>query len=238
MSMSQATGTSTALSDVSAASALARLRLLQLASQALPTGAFAYSCGLETAHAQGYLTTLEQCTDFLSSLMQSTLTYLELPLFRRMRVAVRAEDWPQLSWLSAYLLANRESKEFREQDGQMARALLRVLCALHPKATLPAQPQTFCEALALASCLFNLSDDDAELLVVYSWLEQQVSALCRLVPLGPIAGQKLLNGVLVHAPDVLAQSALVSDEEIGASSPGLAIFSSLHETQYTRIFRS
>jgi urease accessory protein len=224
--------------SVRAASALGRLRLLQLSSQALPTGAFAYSCGLETAHDLGYLSTLEQCTEFLSSLMYSALAQLELPIFKRMRAAVQAEDAAQLTWLSAYLLANRESMELREQDGQMARALRRVLSALHPHATLPKDPQTFSEMLAHASCLFEITDDDADLLVVYTWLEQQVSALCRLIPLGPTAGQTLLNGVLVHAPRVLAQSAHVLDDDIGASSPSLAIFSSLHETQYTRIFRS
>ncbi len=220
------------------ASVLGRLRLLQLSSQALPTGAFAYSCGLETAHALGYLTTLDQCTEFLVSLMHSALPHLELPLFRRMRAAVLAQDEAQLTWLSAYLLANRESMELREQDGQMARALRRVLCALHPHAILPQEPQTFSEMLALASCLFELTQEDADLLLVYTWLEQQVSALCRLVPLGPIAGQTLLSGVLVHAPQVLVQSAGIADDEIGASSPSLAIWSSLHETQYTRIFRS
>jgi urease accessory protein len=30
----------------------------------------------------------------------------------------------------------------------------------------------------------------------------------------------------------------LQDEEIGAANPALAIASSLHETQYTRLFRS
>jgi urease accessory protein len=62
--------------------------------------------------------------------------------------------------------------------------------------------------------------------------------LCRLVPLGPLAGQRLFHRVLERVPDVLVQAFSVASDEIGASAPRLSIASCLHETQYTRIFRS
>jgi urease accessory protein len=39
-------------------------------------------------------------------------------------------------------------------------------------------------------------------------------------------------------PTAVANAAALRDDEIGASLPGLAIASALHETQYTRLFRS
>lgn len=216
----------------------AGLRLLQLASQTLPTGAFAYSSGLETVHHFGHLEDGDECVAFLSGLMETVVLRLELPLFLRLRAAALEGDFDRVEALSAYLLANRETMELRDQERQMARALHRVLEALHPRACETWHPQTFSEALAVASCLFQLGDADAQLLLVYTWLEQQLSALSRLIPLGPIASQKVLDRVLGHAPAVIEQSAQITDDEIGASAPSLAIFSSLHETQYTRIFRS
>jgi urease accessory protein len=39
-------------------------------------------------------------------------------------------------------------------------------------------------------------------------------------------------------PAVVGKALSIGDDEIGASSPALAIASARHETQYTRLFRS
>jgi len=39
-------------------------------------------------------------------------------------------------------------------------------------------------------------------------------------------------------PDAIDMAMSIGDDDIGASTPALAIASSLHETQYTRLFRS
>lgn len=214
------------------------LRLLQLASQALPTGAFAYSNGLESLHQMGHLKDDAQCTDYLNSLMDAAVVHLELPLFLRMRQALLTQDFEKAAQHSAYLLASRETMELQEQERQMGRALCRVLRELHPSRCGAWDPQTFSESLAFASVLYELSDDDAALLLLYTWLEQQVSALCRLIPLGPLAGQRVIDAALTHAPRAISRGIALLDDEIGAASPHLALASALHETQYTRIFRS
>jgi urease accessory protein len=216
----------------------ARLRLLQLASQALPTGAFAYSSGLESLYGLGHLRDETRCQSYLNSLMDNVVVHLELPLFCKMRRALVHGDFLAATELSDYLLASRESMEMQEQERQMGRALRRTLVDLRPSACEGWQPGTFLEALAHASNIFGLSDEDAQELVVYTWLEQHISALCRIVPLGPLAGQRVLDGVLTHAPYAIMQARNLGDDEIGASAPQLALASALHETQYTRIFRS
>lgn len=214
------------------------LRLLQLASQALPTGAFAYSNGLESLHQLGHLQNDRQCIDYLNSFMDTALVHLELPLFLRMRQALETADFEKAAQLSAYLLASRETMELQEQEQQMGRALCRVLRDLHPERCGAWQPQSFAESLAFASVIYALSDDDAALLLLYTWLEQQVSALCRLIPLGPLAGQRVIDAALLHAPQAIERGIAILDEDIGAAAPHLALASALHETQYTRIFRS
>ena len=80
----------------------------------------------------------------------------------------------------------------------------------------------------------------SELLLGYSWswLENQVSAVVKIIPLGQTQGQQLLHKLLELVPDIIKQSMLLEEFDIGRSQPALAIASSLHETQYTRIFRS
>jgi urease accessory protein len=216
-----------------------QVRLLQLASQALPTGAYAYSSGLEALLESQLLHGEEECANYLSTLMESVVTHLELPLFLRMFDAAQTADHGSLHRASQFLLASRESREFQEQEQQMARALWRVLLELHPEACATHHaPQTFSESLALAAQFYGLLRDEAAVLLVYSWVEPQVSALSRLIPLGPIGGQRLLNAVLQRVPSVIEGAVQVKDAEIGASAPRLALASCLHETQYTRIFRS
>jgi len=76
-----------------------------------------------------------------------------------------------------------------------------------------------------------------EALVAYawSWLENQVMAAVKCVPLGQSAGQKILL-TLGARLDAIADAAQAGEPLNFA--PGLAVLSSRHETQYSRLFRS
>jgi len=58
------------------------------------------------------------------------------------------------------------------------------------------------------------------------------------VPFGQQAAQTLLRDLGEALPAVLDQALSLSDEQLGGGLPLLAIASSRHETQYTRLFRS
>lgn len=223
-----------------ALSALAvQARLLQLASQALPTGAFAYSSGLEAAHAYGLVTSEIDGLRFLEGLLLASPTHLELPLLLRMYDALGAGRPSEAARFSQILLASRESREFQEQDGQMGRALDRVLWAIAPTACDEARPsRTFLEALARAALHYGLGREETALLGLYTWIEQHTTALARLVLLGPLASQRVVDALLGLVPSAIARALAVPDDDIGFGCPTLALLSAWHETQYTRIFRS
>lgn len=214
-------------------------RLLQLASQSLPTGAFAYSSGLEAAHARGIVTTEADGLRFLEGLLMATPTHLELPLLLRMYDALGAGRPDEAVRYSDQLLASRESREFQEQDGQMGRALGRVLGTIAPGACDPDHPpRTFLEALARAAQYYGLGREETALLGLYTWVEQHTTALARLLPLGPLASQRVVDALLELVPTAIARALAVQDDDIGFGCPGLALLSAWHETQYTRVFRS
>ena len=63
-------------------------------------------------------------------------------------------------------------------------------------------------------------------------------AAVKIIPLGQTQGQQVLQRLIPRIPELLESAVQLRDEDIGASNPALAIASSRHETQYTRLFRS
>jgi urease accessory protein len=73
---------------------------------------------------------------------------------------------------------------------------------------------------------------------LWAWTENQVAAAIKLVPLGQVAGQRILSSALHSIPGLVSIGLSLTEEDIGSLAPGLAIASALHEIQYTRLFRS
>jgi urease accessory protein len=60
----------------------------------------------------------------------------------------------------------------------------------------------------------------------------------KLVPLGQSAGQRVLARLVALLPSVADAALQTGEEGLSNFSPALAIASSRHESQYTRLFRS
>ena len=71
-----------------------------------------------------------------------------------------------------------------------------------------------------------------------SWLENQVLAAIKVLPMGQVAGQRLLHALGARIPQVVARARIQADDDIASFAPGLALASAFHETQYSRLFRS
>jgi urease accessory protein len=99
-------------------------------------------------------------------------------------------------------------------------------------------PITLPAAFALAARGFEVPVAAALAAYVWSWLENQLLAAVKLVPLGQVAGQRLLAVLGATIPAVVAAAAAIRDDDIVTFAPGLALASSRHERQYTRLFRS
>jgi urease accessory protein len=91
---------------------------------------------------------------------------------------------------------------------------------------------------ALAAIRFELPPGSTLLGFAFSWAENQVGALSRLVPLGQLSAQRVLSTVGAAIPAAVEKSRALPDGALGATLPGLALASALHETQYTRLFKS
>ena len=212
-------------------------RLLQLSSPALPVGAFAYSQGLESAVALGWIADESSASAWLVGTLHHGIARLDVPVLARLHRAVAAEDSVAFSRWCDLLLASRESRERREEDVEMARALGRLLTD-QGVARCEGEDLPFAAAFAQGAVAFDIPLDESLIGFTFSWAEGQVGALCRLGELGQLAAQRVLATVGEVIPSAVSRAKSLPDAEIGACLPGLALGAALHETQYSRLFKS
>jgi urease accessory protein len=220
---------------------LGLLRLLQLASPALPIGAFAYSQGLEEASLRGWVSDEASAASWIDGIITEVLPRLDLPVFAELYAAWAGNDVERVRFLSQFLHACRESAELGAEDRHLGAALARVLHGLGVVAAEPwiAEPDaTFAALFSLAAVTYQVPLRSAALGFLFTWLENQVAATTRLLPVGHIAAQRMLSQVLGHLPDAVTRGLSTPFAEAGFLAPRLAIASALHETTYSRLFRS
>ena len=217
------------------------LRLLQLASPALPIGAFAYSQGLEQATLQGWVTDEASAADWIGGVVTEVLPRLDVPVLAELYAAWLNNDLERVRFLSQFLHACRESAELAAEDRHLGAALARVLHGLGVAAAEPwiADPDaTFAALFSLAAVTYQVPLRSAALGFLFTWLENQVAATTRLIPVGHIGAQRLLSQILASLPEAVTRGLDTPFADAGFLAPRLAIASALHETTYSRLFRS
>lgn len=220
---------------------LSLLRLLQLVSPGLPIGMYSYSQGMERAVDDGWITSAEQTADWLHGLMQNGLGRVDMPILARLYDAWRDSDNAAVEHWNHTLIACRETAELRTEDKQTGQALARLLVNLdlaEAHTWLKRHDTTLATLFALAATRWQIGKVDAMTGYLWSWLENQILCAVKLVPLGQVAGQQLLKNLAGELPGLVEQALRLTDEEIGGSCFGLALASSRHEMQYSRLFRS
>ena len=215
------------------------LRLLQLSSATLPVGAFSFSQGLEYAIDQQWLNSVEDIHNWLEVSLLESMAYLDVPVLLRMKKAVKNKAPKDFFYWSDYLLASRESSEMFMAEKNMGVAMFRLLKNLDLDISdfTPETP-SFLAGYALASSQWALSDQQSMQGYLWSWLENQVSAASKLLPMGQTQSQKMLLGISTKIPKAMNIANTLGDEDIGSSLPKMAMASAWHETQYSRLFRS
>lgn len=220
---------------------LALLRLLQLASPALPVGAYAYSQGLEAAVERGWIKDEHTAGQWILGLLRHPLTWLDAPLLARLHRAWTAGDEAGVNHWNGWLFASREAAELQAEDHHLGSALARLLADLGIARAMPwrsAPRACFATLFALAAAEWGVPCRAAVMGYLWAWCENQVMAAARLVPLGQTAGQRLLSRAMPEITAAADRGLALADDDLGFAAPGLALAGMLHETQYSRLFRS
>jgi len=218
----------------------ALLRLCLLVSPALPVGAYAYAQGLEYAVQAGWVRDESSAFVWLHGLSHHVVGTLDLPILLRLYRAWGSGDAAAVEFWNAQLVAARETAELRAEELHLGRALARVLTSLgvaEAAVWLEAAP-AFCTMFSLAAVRWNIPAGDALCGYLWTWTENQVLAAIKLVPLGQSAGQRLLHRLIESMPGIADSAALLPNASIGVGAILQPIGSALHESQYSRLFRS
>ena len=235
------TATGTIMLDCPSPQALTPLlRLLHLVSPALPLGAYAYSQGLEYAVHVGWVCDERTAHQWLAGLSRGALGTLDLPILARLHQAWGRDDLAAVERWSAQLLAARESAELRAEERHLGRALARILIefGIAEASHWNDDRATWATLFSLAAVRWGIGELETLGGYLWAWSENQVLAAIRLVPLGQSAGQRLLLALCNEIPEIVRQTRAIADDAIAISTPAQALASSLHETQYSRLFRS
>ncbi|MCG5075281.1 urease accessory protein UreF [Paraburkholderia tagetis] len=218
--------------------------LLHLASPALPIGAFSYSQGLEAAIDAKLIANADDAAHWIAGGLANVLAPGELAFIAHQLERWRTHDAPALIEANAEFVASRESAELRRETSQMGWSL-RQLCAqlewgdaarreTLERMTPIAQPTAF----AFAAFAHDAPADATLAAYAFSWVENQVAAALKAVPLGQVAGQRIVVALRPAIESAVARALATPPDSLNTFAPQLGILSARHESQYSRIFRS
>ncbi len=214
--------------------------LLVWLSPAFPTGAFAYSQGLETAVSLGWITDNAHVKEWIAAAVSDGAIGNDLMLAS---LAMRADSADKLRDLGALGMALQTGAERYNEAAVLAGNFCDAVCAGWPElsdtlavfdrrsATLPVLLGSLVRALGIAP---------ADALVAYGHaaVGHVLSAAIRLSVIGQVAAQKI-HAELFPIIKVAAERASGCEEaDIGSVTLAADIASLMHETQQVRLFRS
>ena len=206
-------------------------------------GGFSYSEGLEAAVERAGVATERIASDWLSDQLQLSLARSDLPVIAQAVAAWRSDHLLRIGQLNDWVLQTRETCELRAQTEQMGRSLVEWLrnhdgTSAAKVAACAQLPPTYPVAFALAASQTGAGVRDCLLAYAFGWAENMVQAALKSVPLGQSSGQRILARLSRTIPVAVESAMALGDDERQSFSPMLAILSSQHEIQYSRLFRS
>ena len=218
--------------------------LLQLASPALPIGSFSYSQGLEAAVDAGIVHDAPSAAHWITSGLTQILATGELILLAAQMGHWQQDDYTALARLNDEFLGSRESAELRQETTQMGWSLAQLCAALewggaaHREQLAQLRPVALPTVFALAA-LAQSADLEATLTAyAFSWIENQVAAALKAVPLGQVAAQRVILQARASLDEAVTHAMAAGIDAIVTFAPQLGILSARHESQYSRLFRS
>lgn len=223
------------------------LRLLQVADSGFPTGAFAFSHGLEGLHAAGLLRDEEEVAAAVDAHLRESFAGVECPAMRHaFRAAVRG-DAATLRRIDRLLDACKPVPVFRDGSARVGRRLLESAAPLLPGAVLAGwrleaaagrTPGHHAVAFGVVMQAAGADEETAAALQGAGFLNGLTSAAVRLGAIGQGAAQRI---VASRREQVAARAAACRDaslDDLGGYLPLIDIAGLRQPALGGRIFGS
>lgn len=209
---------------------LALLTLTQWLSPAFPTGAFAYSHGLETMVAGGAVHDAAGLEVWLTGVLRLGAGWQDAVLLAE---ALRpGADHAALDALARALAPSAERlQETLDQGAALARTVAAITGRPLPARALP---------VTLGAAAAPLGADPATVIALYlqGFAGNLTTVAVRHVPLGQTEGQAVLARLAPVIADLAARAAEATLDDLGSAALASDLAAMQHETQPVRIFRT
>jgi urease accessory protein len=210
------------------------MRLLTWLSPAFPTGAFAYSHGLEWAVETHDIRDGGSLREWLAAIIEHGAGRNDTILLRHAHRS--AGDALTLRGIAGLAVASAASRERRDEALAQGNAFLRAAAGWG----IPELPENTPYAVAVGAMAgaHGIDEDATAGAYLQTFTSNLISAAVRLVPLGQTTGLQTLAAL---EPLILAIAAATKDaalDDLGGCAFRADLAAMRHETQYTRLFRS
>ena len=210
------------------------LRLLAWLSPAFPTGAYAYSHGLEWAVESGDIIDGDTLRAWLADVLALGSGRNDAILLRHAHRTCR--DIATVGEIAELAAAVAPSSERRAETLNQGSAFLAAAAAWHP----PDLPSCVAYPVAVGAMAgrHGIAEDATTVAYVQAFATNLISAAVRLVPLGQSTGLRVLAALEPVILEVARASRTATLDDLGGCAFRSDLAAMLHETQYTRLFRS
>ncbi len=222
-------------------------RIMTWLSPSFPVGAYSYSHGLEFAVESGLVRSPCQLTEWVETVICHGTGRADGIMVAEAHRAARQRDMESLIHVAELTDACRATSELALESGAQGRAFVAAATSDWSDelldrlgAELEDRRVDLCHAVAVGAvaALRGVPVEATVCGYLQAFAANLVSAGVRLIPLGQTdavrALEHLEKPVLATTHDVLSGSL----DDIGTATPMVDLMSSLHETQYSRLFRS
>jgi urease accessory protein len=206
----------------------AHLTLVHWLSPAFPTGAFAYSHGLEAEIASGVVHDAASLEKWLGNILRYGAGWQDAVLLGH---ALEGECDALDDLARALQPCAERLRESREQGAALARCVARMTGLDLPARLLPV-------AVGAAAAGLDLPKRDVIALYLQGFAGNLVTIAIRHVPLGQSEGQAVLARLLPGIHALAERAAQATLDEIGTCALAGDLAALRHETMDVRIFRT
>jgi urease accessory protein len=208
----------------------ALLTLFQWLSPAFPTGAFAYSHGLERVIAKGDVTDAAGFEEWLRNILHHGAGWQDAVLLTQ-ALAPDADN----DALDALARALAPSAERLQESAEQGAALARMVAGLTGRTL---SPRMLPVALGEAAAPLALPPAQVAQLYLQNFAGNLCTIATRHVPLGQTEGQAVLTRLLPPIEALGGKAATASLDDLGSATLAADLAAFQHETQDVRIFRT
>jgi len=208
----------------------AALTLLHWLSPAFPTGAFAYSHGLEQVVADGDVHDAASLQGWLAEILRHGAGWQDAVLLAR-ALAPGADH----AALDALARALQPSAERLQESGEQGAAFARTVARITGRAL---APRALPVAVGEAAGPLALPPADVIALFLQGFATNLVTIAIRHLPLGQGEGQAVLAALLPLIHEIAGRAAGAGPDDLANSALAADLAAMAHETKDIRLFRT